>query len=298
MNDQYHISVLRNELVDILEPRSDGIYVDATFGGGGHTRLLLEKYERCRVIAFDWDMTALELNGNPLKEKYGERLTLVWGNFAQLQRLLAKEKIKKIDGVMADFGTSQHQIFEKPGFSFMSDTPLDMRMSPAHYRITAADILNRSSEKELADIFHLYGEEPKARACARIIVQARVQKKIQTTAQLVKILEPVLGGRKGRVTHPATRVFQALRIAVNHELENIEHFLRQTLLVLKPGGIIACISFHSLEDRAVKQFFKEHDRELENVTPGGVTASEEELAQNPSARSARLRAARMRTLIN
>jgi 16S rRNA (cytosine1402-N4)-methyltransferase len=294
----YHKSVLVEEVLYYLNPQPNGLYVDVTFGGGGHTREILKKEPTCRVIAFDWDRVALEKNAPAMKEEFGDRIQLLWGNFAQVQRLLKKEKnIIEVDGILADFGTSQAQIFNKEGFSFFVDSPLDMRMSPAHQRITAAHVLNHATASELATIFFELGEERYSRKIARALVEERKHNKFIRTKHLADFVETVLGGRKGR-THPATKVFQALRIYVNKELENIKMLLQQSLDLLREDGKLVCISFHSLEDRIVKHFLRDHlspnedGRCFEILTKNVVVATPEELAQNPSARSARLRAAR------
>ncbi len=294
----YHKSVLVEEVLHYLNPQPNGLYVDVTFGGGGHTREILKKEPTCRVIAFDWDRVALEKNAPVMKEEFGDRIQLLWGNFAHIQRLLKKEKnIIEVDGILADFGTSQTQIFNKEGFSFLVDSPLDMRMSPAHQRITAAYVLNHATASELATIFFELGEERYSRKIARALVEERKHNKFMRTKQLADFVETVLGGRKGRI-HPATKVFQALRIYVNKELENIKMLLQQSLDLLREDGRLVCISFHSLEDRMVKHFLKDHScpkeegKCFEILTKNIVMATPEELAQNPSARSARLRAAR------
>lgn len=291
----YHKPVLVNEVLGYLDPQPNGIYVDATFGGGGHTRAILTKEPTCRVIAFDWDRVALEEHAAAIKEEFGGRITLLWGNFAQMQRLLKKEvNITQVDGILADFGTSQAQIFKKEGFSFSVDSFLDMRMSPAHQKITAAQVVNNASEKELATIFFELGEERYSRKIARAIVEERKKHSIERTKHLADLIESALG-RKGHI-HPATRVFQALRIYVNKELDNIKMLLQQSLELLNDGGRLVCISFHSLEDRIVKRFLIEHPCQADNkgfeiLTKNIVTATEEEIGENPSARSARLRAA-------
>ena len=287
-----HKSVLVDEVVKYLDPQAGETYLDVTFGAGGHTRAILEAQLGCSVIGMDWDTVSLETYGVPMAEEFGKRLSLAWGNFSLLYRVVKREHIKKVDGILADFGTSQMQITGRPGFSFSRDTPLDMRMSPSHQQITAAHIIASATETELSDIFFLYGEERYSRKIARFIVQERKIKPITTTAQLAEIVTTAVSSKRGK-THPATRVFQALRIAVNKELDNITSFLAEAIRVLKPGGRLVCISFHSLEDRLVKQFFKEKEREgiLEIITPKVVTASEQELYRNPSSRSACLRAA-------
>ncbi len=287
-----HIPVLVQEVITYLDPRPGKVYVDATFGAGGHTKAILDYEPQCRVIAVDWDRVSLEQHGDPLKEIYDDRLHLVWGNFSIIDRLMAKEKVKKIDGVLADFGTSQMQIQDRAGFSLYRDSPLDMRMAPSYYQVTAQDVLAQKSEKELADIFWAYGQEKYGRAIARAIVYARQKKTIATTGDLVQVIEQLLGKKQGRI-HPATRVFQALRLYVNHELDNITSFLPAAVRMLSVGGRFVCISFHSLEDVRVKQFFKEQEKEqvLHILTKRIVIPTDYEIHENPSSRSARLRAA-------
>jgi len=289
-----HIPVMVDEVITYLAPRPGGVYLDVTFGAGGHTRAILDAEPSCSVIAMDWDTVSLETHGLTLKEEFGDRLQLVWGNFALLYRVLKREKIKHIDGILADFGTSQMQIADRAGFSIYRDTPLDMRMSPSHQKTTAADVIAFASERELADIFHHFGEERYSRRIARAIVEERRKQPILTTGRLASIVTHAMPGERGRI-HPATRVFQALRIYVNKELDNIQAFLTEAIRVLNPGGRLVCISFHSLEDRLVKRFFKE--KELEGVltvlTPKVVTASEHEVVRNASSRSACLRAAQV-----
>jgi len=277
-----------------MAPGPFNTYVDATFGGGTHTRALLESESTCKVIAIDWDLKAIELNAPSLKAEFGERFTMVWGNFAHLKYLLKKEKIATVDGILADFGTSQFQILNKPGFSFATNTSLDMRMSPAHQKVTAQVILNTASEKELATIFRDYGEEYAARSLARAIVARRLRKPFETTLELIDLVSCVKKHRNKESIHPATKVFQALRIVVNEELNNISAFLSQTIDLLAPNGKLVCISFHSLEDRIVKQFFKQKSGHLTILTPKIVTGSVSEISANPSCRSAKLRAAQKR----
>jgi len=291
-NTAQHKSVLTSEVVKYLNPQPGGLYIDATFGGGGHTRAILDHEPTCKVLALDWDKQSLEQHAKSLQEEYQERLSIVWANFAHLHRVLKNEKIKSIDGILADFGTSQYQIFEKKGFSFLVNTPLDMRMSPAHQRLTAADVVNHYSLKRLVQVFSDYGEEPMSKMLARTIIAERKKKKIKTTHELADLVSSVKKSYKAKKRHPATQIFQALRIEVNHEMENIHHFLAASLKCLNPGGNIVCISFHSLEDRMVKNFFKMHNAELDITTPKPITASEDEIQTNPSSRSAKLRVAK------
>jgi 16S rRNA (cytosine1402-N4)-methyltransferase len=285
-----HKPVLVQEVLQYLNIQPGNTYLDVTFGSGGHTRAILEADPDCKVIAMDWDTKALEEFGQPLQEEFGDRLQLIWGNFAVLYRILKKEKIKKLGGILADFGTSQIQIAYRAGFSFKNDTELDMRMSPSHQSVTAAELLNKATQEKLAEIFFQLGEESKGRIIARAIVEERKIKPFKTTGQLAALIEKIIPQR-GPV-HPATKVFQALRIYINHEIENINAFLPAALQALAPKGRLVCISFHSLEDRIVKQYFKEqeHAGKIEIVTPKAIIGSEQEIIANPSARSAKLRA--------
>ena len=289
----YHKPVLVEEVLTYLALGPGKVYLDVTFGTGGHTKAILEREPKCHVIAMDWDLVALDTYGAPLQEQYEDRLRLVWGNFALLYKLLKKEHIGPLDGILADFGTSQIHLMERPGFSMFRDTPLDMRMSPPHQQVTAAHVINRSSEEKLREIFWQLGEEANAREIAHRILQERQKKQITTTGQLAKIIEQVVPKKKHQKIHPATKVFQALRLYVNKELDNILAFLPAALNALNPKGRLVCISFHSLEDRMVKQFF--NDEALKGtvrvLTPKVVVATREEVKQNPSSRSAKLRAA-------
>lgn len=285
-----HKTVLTREVLAYLQPKPNRVYIDATFGGGGHTRAILTAEPTCKVIAFDWDRKTLDLNAPAFEQEFGDRIQFIWGNFSHISTLLKKNNIKKIDGILADFGTSQFQITQGEGFSFTVDSPLDMRMSAGHYKTTAKNIVNQATEEELTKIFFDYGEEHAARKVAKAIVAARAVKPILTTKQLADVVATVILPFS-RTIHPATKVFQALRIVVNDELNNIKSLLTQAELVLSSGGRLICISFHSLEDRIVKQFFKTNETIFENLTKKVVSAAEDELAQNPSSRSAKLRAA-------
>ncbi len=294
MLNEKHKPVLVNEVLQYLDIQPGKTYLDVTFGSGGHTRAILDKEPTCNVIAMDWDEITLERFGQELLPLYGDRLKFIWGNFALLYRVLKREGIQKVDGILADFGTSQIQISERPGLSLFKDAGLDMRMSPPHQQETAEDVINQVSEKTLADIFFTFGEERHSRRVARAIVEQRAKKKIKTTTDLVAIIDAVVPTTQHNI-HKATRIFQALRIYVNRELHNIRAFLPAALRALNPDGRIVCISFHSLEDRIVKHYFKEqHDLGvLEVLTPKVVRPTLEEIAENPSSRSSRLRAARL-----
>ena len=288
-----HKSVLVNEVIHYLNVKPHKTYLDVTFGSGGHTREILKKEPTCKVIALDWDINAIEDYGPQLYEEFGDRIQLVWGNFAILYKIAKKEKIGPFDGILADFGTSQIQIMERPGFSIYRDLPLDMRMSPSHHPLTAAEVIARSTQEKLQEIFWQLGEERHGKKIAQIIVETRSRNPIKTTGQLATLIEKVVPQKRGEKTHPATKVFQALRIFVNKELENITSFLSAAVPLLKPEGRLVCISFHSLEDRIVKDFFQEKGSQgiLEVLTPKVVVASREEIEKNPSSRSAKLRAA-------
>ncbi len=278
----YHTPVLLEEVVALLQPRGGALYVDATVGGGGHAEAILRAAAPDgRLIGLDWDEEALAASRERLKE-WGARVRLVRANFAELDEALMNEGVTTVDGIVFDLGVSSRQ-FDEPsrGFSFLREGPLDMRMDRSTGR-TAAEVVNTASEKELADIFFRFGEERRARAIARRIVAARP---IETTTQLAGLIGP----RRGAI-HPATRVFQALRIYVNNELENLKRGLTAATRVLKPGGRIAVISFHSLEDRIVKRHFRETPS-LRVITRKPVRPTEQEIERNPRARSAKLRVA-------
>ena len=296
-----HVTVLRNEAVEALQPAEGRVLVDATLGGGGHSELMLQK--GATVWGIDQDPAARRAARKRLAP-YADRLRIVAGNFRNAAELLRAEGLDAVDGILADIGISSPQVDQAGrGFSFLAEGPLDMRMNPATPR-SAADIVNTAAESELADILWQYGEERASRAIARRIVQERDKAPITTTTQLADIIASVLP-RKGK-QHPATRSFQALRIAVNDELGALDALLESGLSLLKSGGRFAIITFHSLEDRAVKRYFDrvtrpEIDRPewpaprpnpeyaARQVTRKPIVASEAELAANPRARSAKLR---------
>jgi 16S rRNA (cytosine1402-N4)-methyltransferase len=290
----YHTSVLLEEVVSHLQPRAGGLYVDATVGGGGHTAALLRaSAPDGRVIGLDWDDEALATSRERLRE-WGDRLELVASDFGQLQDVLTAGRVTEVDGVLFDLGVSSRHLDEPSrGFSFLRDGPLDMRMSP-RTTITARELLATASAEELVRILAEYGEERRARAIARRIEFERERQPLETTTQLARLVERVLGPQRGRI-HPATRTFQALRIAVNDELGQLRRGLAAAVAVLKPGGRVAVISFHSLEDRIVKWFFRgEAGKEtptLRIVTKKPVVPGDEEMNANPRARSAKLRVA-------
>jgi 16S rRNA (cytosine1402-N4)-methyltransferase len=289
-----HVPVLPAEVVEALAPEAGQTLIDATVGVGGHARLLAERLgPGGRLIGLDRDATMLELARPCLATVAGGcPVTLVQANFDRLREVLDDLGISAIDGVFADLGVCSDQLdAAERGFSFQEDGPLDMRLDPSTGE-TAATLLRRLSERDLADLFWMYGEERFSRRIARKIVENRRQQPLATTeqlAQLVRRCVPRPRGRRGAID-PATRVFQALRIAVNDELSALERLLAALPECLKPGGRAAIISFHSLEDRRVKQAFR--DRQWWTaLTRKPIQAAEEELRHNPRARSAKLRAA-------
>lgn len=288
---KYHESVLLSEAVDSLQIEKDKWYVDATLGGGGHTFEILERGGR--VLGIDQDEDALtyvkEEKIQHSRFELGKDIRLVRGNFVELEKIVTEEGIRDIDGVICDFGVSSHQ-FDTPerGFSFQ-DGPLDMRMDQ-RLSVTAKDLIHALSRDELTKLFLKYGEERFARAIATRIVERREKQAIATTEDLVETITSVVHWKKG-MAHPATRVFQALRIAVNDELHSIEEVLPQALHVVGTSGRIVTITFHSLEDRIVKNTFLQFQADGKGniVTKKPIAPSEEEQIKNPRSRSAKLR---------
>ncbi|MBC8038544.1 MAG: 16S rRNA (cytosine(1402)-N(4))-methyltransferase RsmH, partial [Rhizobiales bacterium] len=248
-----HEPVMLAEVLATLQPRDGGIYVDGTFGAGGYTRAILDR-ARCKVVAIDRDPHAIRA-GQTLVQTYAGRLTLVEGRFGEMQVLMAASSINEVDGIVFDIGVSSMQIDEAArGFSFMRDGPLDMRMAQAG--TTAADAVNTLPQDQLSRIIHVFGEEPRARAIARAIVKARANEPITTTGALVAAIEKATGPKRPQDRiHPATRTFQALRIHVNGELDELVAALHAAEILLAPGGRLIAVTFHSLEDRIVKRFF-------------------------------------------
>jgi 16S rRNA (cytosine1402-N4)-methyltransferase len=291
-NRARHVPVLAHEVIALLDPQPGETWVDATVGAGGHTRLIAERIGLTgRVIGLDQDMAMLELAKGRLT---GLTVALVHANFDQVTAVLDKLGVKEIDGLLADLGFASDQMDEaNRGLSFQQDGPLDMRLDPTTGE-TAADLVARLSEYDLAKVFYEYGEERHSRRVARKIVETRKQSPIHTTTQLANLVRSCVPREKGRSFDPATRVFQGLRIAVNDELGSLERLLAQVSRIIRPGGRVGIISFHSLEDRRVKQAFQ--DRETwSSVTKKPVTASDDEVRDNPRARSAKLRVARRQT---
>jgi len=282
-----HLPVLLNEVMQFLNLRTDGRYIDATFGAGGHTRELLDRTSPGgRVLAVDQDETAIE-QGRIELQSYGSRLELVKANFRDIESIVQEHGFAGLDGILADIGVSSMMLDDPArGFSFMREGPLDMRMD-LDQPLTAADVLNTYSEKEIANILFNYGEERRSRQIASSIVRSRPMSR---TTDLTRAIERVLGGRRYGKIHPATRTFQALRIFVNDELRSLETFLDSSMNVLRPGGRLVLISFHSLEDRIVKNKFRSPVVPGVALTKKVITAAVEELDRNPRSRSARLRA--------
>jgi len=257
MDDQPHLSVLQREVLHYFLDCQCKIFVDGTLGAGGHSKAILEAHPEIeKFIGIDQDPLALEIAKERLAP-WHKKVQFIRGNFASIKTLLNSRGIKSIDGLLLDIGVSSMQL-DRPekGFSFMRDGPLDMRMDPDQ-ALTAAEIVNTWSEKDLGVIFRDYGEEKQWRALSRAIVEARKDFQITTTMQLTDVLMPLLGWRKGKGLHPLTLVFQALRICVNDELGVLAKILPDALDLLAPGGRLAIISFHSLEDRIVKNAFRE-----------------------------------------
>lgn len=277
-----HVPVLPEEVLEYLNVKEGGIYIDATLNGGGHSKLILNAKPHVQVIGIERDPEI----AFRIQEEHIDGLTVINENYIHMRQVLAQLNKEKVDGVLFDFGfSSWHVDSSGKGFSFLKDEPLDMRYSDRD-SLTAADIVNTMHEKGLADIFEAYGEEKRARAIASAIVEHRKKEKIETTADLVGIIEKIKfkGSRK---IHPATQVFQALRIAVNRELECVRDGLEAAMEVTKDGGRVVAISFHSLEDRIVKDTFKQKGGVL---TKKPVIATREESKNNPRSRSAKLRA--------
>jgi 16S rRNA (cytosine1402-N4)-methyltransferase len=299
-----HIPVLVEETVKALAVQPGGRYIDCTLGGGGHAAAILERSSPGgQLLGIDADPEAIKVANERLQD-YRDSVLLINENFASLQAICLRYDFQPVHGILFDLGLSSLQLGESGrGFSFQEEGPLDMRLSPEQ-QITAADIINRSSEAELSDIIREYGEEGYSRQIAQRIVKERP---IETTLQLAKIVEQAVGGRKGKI-HPATKTFQALRIAVNQELDNLESALEQAVNLLGFGGRLVVISYHSLEDRIVKQFMRQESRDcicpvgtptcvcghsasLRLVSRRVITPSAQELKANPRSRSARLRVA-------
>jgi 16S rRNA (cytosine1402-N4)-methyltransferase len=302
-----HVPVLLNETLDLLVTNPAGTYIDGTLGRGGHAAEILKRLgPEGRLIGLDRDAEAVEQTKTILKP-FGERAIRIHGNFADMQELCQSIGVTAADGVLLDLGVSSPQLdTAERGFSFAKDGPLDMRMDRTQSR-SAADLVNEADEEALSNLIYRLGEDRDARRIARAIVLERQQGRIERTLRLAEIVERAKGGRRGSI-HPATQTFQALRMAVNTELESLEAGLEAGLSMLREGGRMTVITFHSLEDRMVKEFFKRHTVKHESLQQGGerlvyekpavrlltkkpLTAAKQESADNPRSRSAKLRAA-------
>jgi 16S rRNA (cytosine1402-N4)-methyltransferase len=298
-----HIPVLGQPAVELLKVQDGGIYIDGTFGAGGYTRAILAAAD-CKVIGVDRDQTAIASSAGLVENAKG-RLTLIEDNFSNLDEIAREAGCENVDGIVLDLGVSSMQLDTAGrGFSFRLDGPLDMRMGGEG--ASAADVVSAASERDLANIIFILGEERHSRSIARAIVKARTNARVETTRVLADIVSSVVRSRPGDI-HPATRTFQALRIFVNDELGELAGALQAAERILKTGGRLAVVSFHSLEDRIVKSFFTDrgetrggsrHAPEIERpmstftvLTKRPVVADEAEVERNPRARSAKLRAA-------
>jgi len=303
-----HIPVLLDETLQILAPHSGGRYIDATLGGGGHARAILEaSAPEGKLLGLDADPRAIHRIRQALGP-YAHRAAIVQANFRHIAEIARQHDFTQVDGILFDLGVSSFHLDEADqGFSFSKEGPLDMRMDPSTGP-SAAEIVNTLAPDDLADILYRYGEERRSRRIARTIVANRP---ITTTTQLADVIVRAVGRRPGARRHPATRTFQALRIYVNDELGALETALPQALTLLKSGGVLIVITFHSLEDRIVKHFFRQesrdcicppqapvctcgHKAQVELIHRKGLTPSPEEISRNPRSRSARLRAVRKR----
>ena len=300
-----HVSVLLNESISSLNLKENSIIVDATLGYGGHSSSILDRIKKGYLFAFDQDSEAIRHSTDRLS-KVGANFTIIKSNFVHMKEELNKRGIEKVDGILFDLGVSSPQLDEKErGFSFHEDAPLDMRMD-REQKLTAYDVVNNYSKEELSKIFLKYGEDKFSNNIAKKIVEYRTTKKIETTLELVEIIKTAVPMKFRIDKHPARQIFQAIRIEVNHELDVLEPALNQALDLINVGGRIAVITFHSLEDRLVKNIFREKckiDEKLKGlpnipeeylpdfklVENKAIVPSEEELEKNPRARSSKLR---------
>lgn len=283
----YHTPVLLTEAVEYLQPKAGKKYVDATLGGGGHARELIR--QEASVLGIDQDQDAIDYN----TQTATDGLVLVKANFSQLRQVVQEKEFFPSDGILFDLGVSSHQLDDvSRGFSFKAQAPLDMRMDQKNLSVTAADLIAALGAKELAKLFSLYGDEPKARQIASAVVEQRRRSAIVTTSDLATLVEKVYRHQRGKL-HPATKVFQALRIAVNDEINNLKQAMNQAVSVLGPGGRMVVISFHEGEDRVVKHFFKDQQEAaaLKIITNKPIIPSIEECRNNQRARSAKMRVA-------
>jgi 16S rRNA (cytosine1402-N4)-methyltransferase len=294
MADLQHIPVLINEAVQDLAIHENGIYVDATLGFGGYTELIAGQLGSGKVIGIDADRQALNLVENRLSTQIAEgKIILKHSNFRFIEQVLAELRIESVDGIVADLGLSSMELDDvSRGFSFKDEAPLDMRFDTSSDSVTAADIVNTYSQDDLADLFRSLGDEPFAGRIARVIVENRKKKAIKTTTQLVDIILSIVPSKFAKKSiHPSTRVFQALRMEVNDEIGALNSLLASSLNLLNSSGRLAIVSFHSGEDRIVKNTFREWKSQgfVNILTKKPITPSELELGANPRSRSAKLR---------
>ncbi len=300
-----HYSVMLSESIDGLKIKSDGIYVDGTLGYGGHSSEILKQLTTGHLYAFDQDKEAIENSKKRLSE-ISNNFTIIYSNFVNIKEKLAEQGIHKVDGIILDLGLSSPQIDNKErGFTFMSDAPLDMRMDLSN-PVDAKKIINTYSIEELTNIFYLYGEEKMSKTIAKKIVSERLKKEIKTTKELVNIIESAVGAKYFNKSHPERQIFQAIRIEVNSELTVLKSVLPDAIDLLNKGGRMSVITFHSLEDRIVKQIFKK-ESEIDELVKGlpkipekylptiklinkkPILPSEIEISENSRSKSAKLR---------
>lgn len=300
-----HISVLLNESIDGLNIKDDGTYVDCTLGYAGHSSEILKRVKRGRLFAFDQDSKAIEFSSKKLKE-IGDNFEIINSNFVHIKDELEKRNVKEVDGILFDLGVSSPQLDESDrGFSYHMDARLDMRMNQ-NQELSAYEVVNTYSESDLANIFFKYGEEKYSRSIAKNIVRNRDVKPIETTLELVEVIKASVPEKAKRDKHPARKVFQAIRIEVNNELGILDKTMRDSLSMLKVGGRVAVITFHSLEDRIIKNIFKEVTEidpkvkglpnipdsylpDFKLVNNKAIIPSDEELEINNRSRSSKLR---------
>ena len=313
--DFEHISVLLNEVIEGLNIKEDGIYVDGTLGGAGHSYEIVKRLNSGKLIGIDQDQNALN-KAQVVLEKYKDKVILAHNNYENIDKVLEEIGIDKVDGILLDLGVSSHQLDEETrGFSHNKDAPLDMRMDETS-SFSAWDVVNNYSEKELERIIWDYGEERWAKRIAKFIVEERKSKPINTTLELVSVIKKAIPKEvRKEGHHPGKRTFQAIRIEVNRELDVLSNSIPKMVNLLKPGGRITIITFHSLEDRIVKESFKElykdcicppqlpqcicdKQREIEIITRKPIIPTQEEIKQNPRSRSAKLRIAEKLDVLN
>jgi 16S rRNA (cytosine1402-N4)-methyltransferase len=286
-----HASVMSREVVAALQPRRGDIFLDATAGAGGHTEALLEAANEVKVIAFDRDPLAVARTRERLA-RFGSRAEVVHLEFARIEEWLREHSLPAVNGLVADLGISSPQLSEaKRGMSFRLEGPIDMRMDPTRGE-TARELIERTSQDELADLIYLYGGERRSRRVARCLKQALEEDKLGSTLELRKAVVRAVGPHRVGGIDPATKTFQALRIAVNGELDQLDRLLESLPAIVAPGGVAAFISFHSLEDRKVKQAFLDASR-FERLSKKPLVPGDQESEENPRSRSAKLRAARL-----